>query len=1076
VHTRTWFRPTAVRLLFLVSGAAGLVYQVVWSRLLQETFGVSAHAVTAVLATYLGGLALGSWRLGPLVDRLPRPLRAYGFLELGVAAAAVVGAGVVGLVDPLHDWVATRLAPDSATLLALRMALAGVVVLPPTVLMGATLPAMSRALVSRAGAIGREVAFLYALNTAGAVAGSLAAGFWLIRALGLHATLWVAVGANVAVGLAAVALSRRGAVTVPGDAGADSREEVAAGPDEDGAWVLAAMALSGFASLALEVLWTRVLTLALGTTTYAFVTMLSAFLAGIALGSALMRPLVDRLRDPRRAFGWIQAGIAASTLASIPVARSTLLAAGQWIESLEHGWFGETAGRFAVSCAIMLVPATLIGSTFPLASRIWARSVATLGGRLGSLQGANTLGNVAGALAAGFFVLSRFGMQRGIALVTLVNLAAAGVALLPLSALRRPRELLRAAPVSLGLWLAAGLVVAWRPGPLPGSVGGDLDTVKFYEEGLVSTVGVYQRASDGRQVVMAVDGVNIGQSAAGVDRKQQVLAHLPFLLHPGNPRTVYSVGLGTGILVGEVALHPGVTRIDCAEISPSVVAGASRFDAWNHGVLSDSRLRVVPDDGVSFLRRSPVRYDLVISDGKSRSGHAGNGVFYSADYYRIVLDHLEDDGIHVQWAPLDMTPEDYAIVLRTFVASFPHAYVWFGPQSSFLVGTRRPVVLDPARIEADIGRPEYADLRRYGWNGGAEVAALLVGDGPGLRRWLGDEGPVNTLEHPVLEFYSPAEAVIQERLREARNSAALLALRRQGIADVGVAGPLPGRLAADARAVELLLHGLAQTEGDAAIAARTLVSAAEASPDGLVRSTAAETLSEIGRALDLQGRADEAGLLYAQARNAWPDLVEARANLGRVLAIQGRLDEATQELIAALSRNPENRTARVVLAHVLEATGRHEGAEANLKAALRLAPTDPDAHEDLGLVLLGEGKSRDALVELREAVRLRPDWALALERVALVLATQPEQPRRDPEEPLRLARRASELAGEGDPEALEVMAIAYASLGRFEEAAATEEKVALIARVRHDEALAHEAEDALRAIRTGHLPQRHLTP
>ncbi len=182
-----------VSVIFFVSGAAGLIYQVVWSRMLSDVFGVSIHAITAVLATYLGGLALGGWALGPVADRNRDALRVYGWLELGIAAAALAGNGAIRLLDPVHAWAAARLAPDSPTLLLLRIFLAAVVVLPPTLLMGATLPAITRALVQRIGSLGRGLSLLYGLNTAGAVVGSVAAGFMLIRALGVHGTLWIAV-------------------------------------------------------------------------------------------------------------------------------------------------------------------------------------------------------------------------------------------------------------------------------------------------------------------------------------------------------------------------------------------------------------------------------------------------------------------------------------------------------------------------------------------------------------------------------------------------------------------------------------------------------------------------------------------------------------------------------------------------------------------------------------------------------------------------------------------------------------------------------------------------------------------
>ncbi|HEY6001463.1 MAG TPA: fused MFS/spermidine synthase, partial [Anaeromyxobacter sp.] len=788
---------------FFLSGAAGLVYQVVWSRLLNEIFGISAHATTAVLATYLGGLALGSWALGRLADREERPLRLYGLLEIGVGATAVLGAWLVRALEPAHAWAASRFEPDSLVLLALRVGLASAVVLPPTFLMGATLPAMTRAFVDRIGKLGRSLAFLYALNTAGAVAGSIAAGFALIRAFGLHPTLWIAVLVNLAVGTAAVLLSRRTGPTGRAAADRAPAPEVATGR---GRWLLWAMALSGFASLSLEVLWTRMLVLVLGTSTYAFVTMLSSFLVGIALGSALARPLVDRLGSPRRAFGWLEVAIAATTLATLPLVRVVIADGPGWTAALGSRWMGAAAGQFALSFLVMIVPTTLIGATFPLAARIWARELDTLGGRLGQVYGANTLGNILGALAGGFVLLPAFGVQRGIALLVLANLAAAGCALLPeREDWHRPRALLRSLPALAGLWACAALLGTWHPAPLPMSAGGPWDPLHYYREGLVSTVSVFHRADDGRQLLMKVDGVTIGQSATGVDRKQQFLAHAPFLIGARPLRNVLSIGLGTGILIGEVAKHPGVERVVCVELSPSVIEGARHFAEHNGGVLDDPRVRIVNDDGVSWLRRSTATWDAIISDGKSRSGHAGNAVFYSEDYYRSARDRLAPDGIMAQWVPLDVTPEDLRIIVRTFASVFPHAYLWLGPRSCFLVGLQNSLALDLARAQRALDEPASAGLRRHGWRDATELAAFLLADGASLARWVGD-GPVNSLERPVLEFHALEDAA-PEGERVSANLAALAALRSDGVRDARIAGA-DERTAAAARAVGALLGGL----------------------------------------------------------------------------------------------------------------------------------------------------------------------------------------------------------------------------------------------------------------------------
>jgi spermidine synthase len=1066
----------AAHAIFFVSGAAGLVYQVVWSRLLNEIFGVTAHAVTAVLATYLGGLALGSWALGRFADRHPRPLRLYGLLELGVGATALAGTWLVRALDPLHAWAAARLAPDSVALLALRILLASLVVLPPTLLMGATLPAMTRAFVERIGKLGREVGFLYALNTAGAVAGSVAAGFALIRALGLHPTLWVAVAANTAVGLAAIALApgqegpREPLPSRAASAGGESHGE---GGAPRGSWLLAAMALSGFASLSLEVIWTRMLVLVLGTSTYAFVTMLSSFLVGIALGSWLVRPLLDRLADPRRAFGWLQVAIAATTLATLPLVRVVITDGGRWVGALEPRWAGAVAGQFALSFAVMLLPTTLIGATFPLAARIWARGLDTLGGRLGQVYGANTFGNILGALAGGFVLLPAFGMQRGIALLVLANLAAAACALLPRrEEWGRPRSLLRSAPVLGGLWTCALLLGAWRPAPLPSTGGGRWDPLRFYREGLVSTVSVFQRADDGRQLVMAVDGITIGQSSAGVDRKQQFLAHVPFLLAQDPPRDVLSIGLGTGILIGEVARHPGVEAVECVELSPPVIEGARLFAEHNGGVLDDPRTRIVNDDGVSFLRRSARTWDAIISDGKSRSGHAGNAVFYSDDFYRSARDHLRDHGVMAQWVPLDVTPEDLKTIVRTFTRAFPHSYLWLGPRSAFMVGLKRPLVLDLDHAQRVLDLPAAAGLRRHGWHRASELAALLLADGPALARWAG-EGEVNSIERPVLEFYA-LEDPAPEGERVARNLGALAALGREGIRDARVVGAGAGTLA-QAPGLGTLLDGIARiARGDGRGVPLVEAGLAMAPPDlGAVRQIAAEALFEVGRSLDEEGRLGDAEALYRAATGAWPGLAEGHVNLARIARMQGRTHDARESLLGALAANPLSGSAHRMLGQMLEENGDPRAAIPHLREAVRIAPLTAELHGELGIALAGTGRDDDALQEFREALRLAPDWPAALDRVALILSTNPDPSHRDAGEAIRLATRALDLTGGKDPMALEVAAAAYASAGRFGDAEREERKVLDLAVASGNEALAAAARGTIELYRHGKvLPAR----
>ena len=1052
--------------LFLVSGAAGLIYEVVWARLLKEVFGVTAYAVATVLATYLGGLALGAWLLGSRVDRETHPLRFYGFLELGIAATALFGALLLRFLDPLQDAAAIRLSPGSPMLLLIRVLLASVVVLPPTFLMGGTLPAVTRAVVADVGNVGRDLSLLYALNTGGAVAGSLGAGFVLIRALGVHPTLWLAAAANVVVGAAALALAARAEPDVPA-----GEESAPSGDHGKNPGLLVAVALSGVVTLALEVIWTRLLILIVGSSTHAFVTMLSAFLVGITLGSAVMRRVIARVREPRRAFGWVQAGIAGSMLATIPLMNALVIQAQQWMFALEARWVALSLARFGIAFLIMLVPTTLIGMVFPLAGTLRVRGVRSAGGDLGELYGALTLGNIAGAILAAFVLLPLAGMQRGIVLTSTASVAAAAWAFFP--SRRNHLVWLRSAPALAAAVLWAGLLVFWHPKPFVSIEEGPTDPVRFYQEGLVSTVKVIQRAADASQLVMLVDGVRIGQSSAGIDNKQQVLAHLPFLLRPGRaPTRVLTIGLGTGIVTGEVAGHPVVKEIDSVELSSSVIEGAKQFAAYNGDVLRNPKVRVIEDDGVHFLKRTPMRYDAIISDGKSRLGQAGNSLFYTRDYYQGARRHLLPGGLMIQWMPLEEVAEDLRTIVRTFMGVFPCAYLFVAHDSFFLVGMEDPLALDFSELQRELDAPAVADLRRYGWRHAEEVLSLLVADSASAKGWLAQEDTVNSLEHPVLEFYSPRALAVPAVTRRAENAAAVLATRDGSLRGVRLRGGDPRSLQNSGHALEHVLSALTviggrdpTLRGDAA----TLLekAAGYAVPGGLIRSWVAATFVALGADMEERGALEQAFELYGSAVNAWPESLNAHLQLGRLWAMQGQFREAAGEFRKALELNPDSGAAHRYLGKIFRDVGDPHQAIGYYREALRIAPDDAETHVDLGQCLALANRPDHALREFAEAMRLKPGWSVPIASAAMLLATHPDAASRNSSEAIRLARRAADLTSGKDPAVLEILAVSYAAAGRFDEAVTAERKALDFISAKDDPKLAAEMEAALELYRRG---------
>lgn len=969
--------------LFFFSGVAALVYQVVWSRLLGEIFGVTVYAVTAVLAVFLGGLALGGWLLGKVADRQTKPLQFYAYLELGIAATALLGTYAVRLLDPLHIAAGNRFAPDSPMLIAIRVGLAAVIVLPPTFLMGGTLPVITRAVVKKMTDLGRDLSFLYALNTFGAVLGSLLTGFVLIRWLGLHATLWLAVAGNTVIGLVALKLAA-GAEPVPVAAPIGAAMEA----DADGAGrhgaqsmvFLAVMMLAGFASLGLEIVWTRALVQVVGTTAYAYVTMLAGFLLGLTLGAYLARFLVDASQDLRRLFGWIQVAVAVATLLTMPVI--SLLGAGvgeSKLAALTGGWFVPVAARFGASCLVVLLPATLIGLTFPIAGKIWAATWRDLAGRLGQLYGCNTLGNILGAAVTGFFLLPWLGVRKTIVTLACINLSLALWGLFPKPARRSLTHF--HGPLAATLLAAVLALVVWQPGGFAriGERRGD-ETLLYYKEGIVANVMVVQNTRDAGSRWMTVDKIKIGESFDGVDHKQQVLAHLPFLLKAEQPpRKVLSIGLGTGILIGEVARHNGVEQVDCLEISPSVIEAARLFDGFNGSVLERDNVNVYQDDGINYMRRTATTYDAVISDAKSRTAHAGNAAFFSTDYYRLAKQRLAHDGLMIQWIPLAVPPEELKVIFAGFHSVFPESYLWLAPpDSAFLIGTHQPLDLNLVAMEGVLHAPETQNLKRYNLFDAYGCVSMFSGDRESLGAWLADT-PTNSLEHPILEFFSPAAHAVPEKDRVAANLRAIRAVRPATLSGMSVRGADTAVLAEAYQGASLLLEGLEllKTEQveDETRALALIEQALQQAPDlNAGRNAAAKVFAKRGLAQAEAGDLAAAERALRHAARIAPLAYDANNNLAAVLLAMARPDEALVFLQRALKARPGSSDIYFNMGNVKLRQGEYAASLGYFEKCLAINPHHAQAHNNAALSLKNMAEVEAAIVAFEKAIAVDPDY------------------------------------------------------------------------------------------------------
>jgi spermidine synthase len=780
-------RTALLTLLFALSGAASLMDQVVWLRYLGLTFGNTTYAAATLLAVFMGGLALGALLFGRWADRLRRPLTVLAAVETAVALIAFASPHLFGLLDLAYVALYRGLGVHPALFAVGRVALAALILLPPTLLMGGTLPLVLRAVVGRrAGGVadaarsGRATALLYAANTLGATGGAALAGIVTIRLLGLNATLALAAAFDLLAGLGCALLSRPLPPAAPPPPAAAAfaagavADSVAAGRRRRRLLVL--FSLMGAASLAYEVLWTRALVFYLGSSVYAFGLMLVIILLGIGAGSLIATPWADRVRSPRALLAWVEAGVALWALAQVPLFEHLNAAFAAAAVALRPVSFGGVSGVELLCLLPLLLPPTLLmGASFPLAVRAASRGAGRLGSDIGAVYFANTAGAVAGSLGAGFGLIPLLGTQNGLLAVGALNgalaaaLALGGRAAAPTSSLATGRSPRRRALAWAWLLVPAVVVAAaprFRPDAVVLSAGmfrhDKPDDLLYFDEDASATVTIRRLPSaSGPYLSLELNGVNVAGTSADNYAVQKLQGHLPMLLldHPDGASVVH-IGLGSGATAYAVSLHP-VGSIQVVEISPAVPRAARDFFAGiNHGVLADPRLHLEINDGRNFLLATKRRFDAILSDS-IHPRYAGNGSLYTKEYFELVRRRLAPGGAVSMWLPMySLTPLNYAMILRAFTDVFPQAAVWYEPSAlnAFTVVTGRtgPPAWTAATLRRAFADPRVAaELASLGMHGPADVLACYLVGGEELRRWLAPVPP-HTDDLPAVEYDSGA--------------------------------------------------------------------------------------------------------------------------------------------------------------------------------------------------------------------------------------------------------------------------------------------------------------------------------
>ena len=724
----------AVLALFVGSGCAALIYEVVWFQLLQLVIGSSAISLGVLLGTYMGGMCLGSFLLPRVIPARRHPFRVYAAVELGIGICGILVLFGVPLLDRLYPAIAV---PGPAGIL-LRGAIAALCLLPPTLLMGASLPAMARWIRSSPGGVS-WLGFFYGGNIAGAVLGSLLAGFYLLRLFDMVVATYVAVAINFIVAVLGMALGW--VAPYEREPEADDRSRVAR---PAGAWVVyLVIALSGLCALGAEVVWTRLLSLMLGATVYTFSIILAVFLTGLGLGSSAGSALARWSRHTRVMLGICQlllAGAAAWAAYTI----SVVIPRSGFDPTIPVNPLPVFRMDLLRAAWAILPAACLWGASFPLALAALAtlREDDDAGALVGQTYAANTVGAIAGALGFSMILIPSFGTQAAERWLIALCVLAALIALAG-----RVRMVALAASIVVAALLARGvrpvpwLAIAYgrRMNQYVQTAGRPL----YIGEGMNASIVVSELTSGARY--FHVSGKVEATTEPFDMRLQRMLGHISALL-AARPESVLVVGFGAGVTAGTFTLHPETKRIVICELERLIPPATTQyFVRENYNVLRDPRTRVFYDDARHFVLTTKEKFDVITSD-PIHPWVKGTATLYSKEYFEMCKRHLKPGGVVTQWVPLyESDPETIKSELATFFEVFPHGTIWNSDASNrgydvVLLGQAEPGPIDMDTLDRKLRRPDYArvvaSLDEVGLGSTLDLLSTYAGRQDELRPWL----------------------------------------------------------------------------------------------------------------------------------------------------------------------------------------------------------------------------------------------------------------------------------------------------------------------------------------------------
>lgn len=774
-----------ISILFLLSGIAGLMYQVVWFKHLSYFLGNTTYSQVVVLSTFMGGLAIGSWWWGKKADESENPLKLAAYLEISIALYCLFYIPIFdGIKIIFIELVKSQGWPsDGNMVLSLKFLICSLTLLFPTILMGGTIPILVRYLSNHISVIGKNISILYFVNSLGAVFGSILAGFYLIQKIGLTSTVFVGALMDLLVGLVflwIVHLSNRKAYnTKIVNSNKNGKKEGQLITQIQYNIVLIIALTSGFCAMAYEIIWLRLLIPILSSSTYSFTLILTVFIFGITLGSLLVYFILPKIKNQYNFLAICQIGIIVSVLLTIPfyerIPYMIWSGIGENLKTLE-GYYKYLSFQFFYSSIIMILPTIFMGMCLPVVSKLSVNQIKNSGEKIGRAFALNTLGTVMGSVLTGIILIPLFGIGISIDIVLFINVLMV-ILILSTNQLGRLTRFSVLLMVLVGLGIvknisdvdyrtwAYSIMMSEVPRKVnriepPKSFDSFIrqqkeihDNILFYEEGLNGTFVVAE--NDQNQVYLYTNGKADANSKTDFTA-QSLLAHIPLVLH-NNPDSVFVIGFGAGTTIGNVLNYREVRFAQVAEISKEVIDASVHFEHINNQPLNDSRLSLIKDDGISALKLSPYSYDIIISQ-PSNPWSAGVGNLFTANFFQDCKSKLKSGGVLAQWFNLyEMNDKILKLVLRTLRSEFDNLQIWqIGGNDILILCSNEQLKLDIEKSKKSfLEHEEYFErlnIKNFPTflslqiNNSTDHISIYAFD---------DDNLINTEDFPILEFDSP---------------------------------------------------------------------------------------------------------------------------------------------------------------------------------------------------------------------------------------------------------------------------------------------------------------------------------